>query len=101
MKNKEPKFRKFEKPVSGWMYYRRLKEAEGLSREKIKTMWRTLPIESKRFYKIQGEGKKLKNKSTSGAFIRRVMNAGIIRSEELRTDGIIQKDYSWMENQMN
>lgn len=78
------------------MHYRRLKEAEGLAREKIKTMWRTLPIESKRFYKMQGEGKKRKNKSTSGAFVRRVLNSGVIRTEELRTDGIIQRDYSWM-----
>ena len=92
--------KKIEKTVSGWLYYRKTKEAEGMTRQVIKSMWKALPIESKRYYKLQGQGKNLRPKRTSGMFVRKVLNAGIARTEEVKGDGLTQKDYSWMDNQM-
>lgn len=44
-------------------------------------MWRALPIESKRYYKIKGEGGKSRSRKTlSGAFVRKVLNAGVIKT---------------------
>ena len=33
-----------EKVLSGWQYYRRLKEGEGYTRTVIKGLWKGLPI---------------------------------------------------------
>ena len=68
--------RRIEKAISGWQFYRKTKEAEGHTRPVIKEMWRGLPIESKRYYKIQGQGKRLK-KRTSGLPMRKILNGGV------------------------
>ena len=66
--------------MSGWQFYRKTKEAQGHTRSAIKAMWNNLPIESKRYYKIQGQGKRTKAKRTSGVFVRKVLNAGSVKS---------------------
>lgn len=88
-----------EKIISGWQYYRKIKENEGLTRLTIKEMWKKLPIESKRFYKIQGMGNIRRPKRTSGSFVRKVLNAGAMKTESL--SGIVQRDYGWMWHQIN
>ena len=92
--------RTIEKTVSGWQFYRKLKEGEGHTRTAIKGMWNNLPIESKRYYKIQGQGRRTKARRTSGVFVRKILNSGAIRPESLTSDGIIQRSYGWMRNQM-
>jgi len=62
-------------------------------------MWKKLPIESKRFYKLQGMGNIRRAKRTSGSFVRKVLNAGAMKSENFT--GIVQKDYGWMWHQIN
>lgn len=64
-------------------------------------MWKALPIQSKRYYCIQGSGKKIRPKRTSGVFVRKVLNSGMARIDETKSEGTPRRDYSWMENQMN
>ena len=58
-------------------------------------MWRSLPIESKRFYRMKGQAKIVKPK-TSGSFVRRVLNAGVVHSGDATNNEIPQANYSWM-----
>ena len=89
--------KRIEKAISGWQFYRKTKEAEGHTRPIIKEMWRGLPIESKRYYKIQGQGRRLKARRTSGLSMKKMLNGGVTpRVEESKADGILQRDYSWM-----
>ena len=62
-------------------------------------MWKNLPIESKRFYKIQGMGNVKRPKRISGFFVRKVLNSGAVRPDPFAS--IHQSDYSWMDHQMN
>ena len=48
--------KKGKKSKSGWEYYRKKKESEGYTLLLIKSMWKSLPFESKQFYKLEGLG---------------------------------------------
>ena len=69
------------KVLSGWQCYRKEKESEGFTRNMIKDMWKGLPLESKRYFKIKGLGRELKKKKTSGAFVRKILNRGAVKPE--------------------
>ena len=60
-------------------------------------MWRSLPFESKKYYKILGSGKKSVTKKVSGLRMRKLLNSGNSRKDAECIDGIYQKSYSWME----
>lgn len=90
------------KVLSGWQFYRKKKESEGYTRTMIKVMWKGLPIESKRYFKIQGLGRELMKKKTSGSGIRKMLNRGSARTSDFETaSDVSQSDYSWMRHQIN
>lgn len=87
-----------KKGLTGRQLYRKVKESEGFVREQIKTMWKALPHESKRYWHIKGQGKPHRSKKISGRFVRKVLNGGAIT--EVPEEGKSVRDCSWMENTM-
>ena len=70
-------------------------------RLEIRKLWQSLPFESKRFYKIQGAGKGNIEKKVSGIKMRKLLNSGNSKRHHELIDGIYQRNYSWMEKQIN
>ncbi len=67
------------KPVSGKVMYRKEKQAAGWNLDQIKTRWRALPFESKKFWEIKGRGgRQINRKTATQAFIkiRKVLKQG-------------------------
>lgn len=87
------------KGLSGRQLYRRTKESEGFLRDQIKSMWNSLPHESKKYWHIKAKGKPTRAKKSTGWHLRKVLNAGSRIEPSSQTEP--SNDLSWMDQQIN
>ena len=71
-----------KKGVSGRQLYRREKESQGLLREQLKMMWKSLPHESKIYWNIRGGKRRIhRSEKATSAHVRKILNSGATGTE--------------------